>query len=221
MALVYKDLELDLSDIKKSDKEEVKKKVADLLRDEILRHVGKGKSPVSGEPKNFKILNPIYAKKEKQGNKTPNLQLEGDLLRDDLDAIGLSDVDVVRVGHFKEKTADTEGEKADGHNQHTVKAQIWAQSKGFPRRRYIPSESQTFNADILTKVENIIKPYKVTDKKSLVEDEIEDIINSLKKGGPKVTVVADNEEITAVSLDDVLSDDFIEALIRRRLADDF
>lgn len=211
MALVFKDIQLDLSGVPEDKKDEVKSKVADLLFNEVLLSVSTGKSPVAGEA-NFQLLDKNYAKREKQGSRTPNLQLEGDLLREDLQAIVLDEGDIIRIGHFKESTANTEGEKADGHNQHSAKAQAWALSREFPRRRYIPSEAQSFKKPIMDKVENLIKKYEVN-VGDLLASEIKARLQSI--GTVEVTTVS--PEVTSIGIDDVLSDDFIAQLIADRL----
>ena len=211
MALVFKDIALDLSRVREEDKEKVKDKIADLLYNEVLRYVSKGKSPVAGE-RDFKLLNKKYAKREKQGKRTPNLQLEGDLLREDFKVQVLDDIDVIRVGHFNEGTSDTEGEKADGHNQHSAKAQAWALSKPFPRRRYIPNEAQTFKSDIMDKVQNVIDKYSVSSLEIGA-----DAVNAILKDSGKTSTVVETEKVTAIGIDDYLSDEYIAELIGDRL----
>ena len=77
MALVFKDLTLDLSRVPDSDKDKVKRKVADLVYDEVLRYLARGQSPVAGEAKNFNKLDSKYAKKEKgKTQKTVNTKTD-------------------------------------------------------------------------------------------------------------------------------------------------
>lgn len=211
MALVFKDVSLDLTSVPEKDKATVKKKVADLIYDEVLRYIARGKSPVQGE-RDFKTLNEKYAKKEKQGNRTPNLQLEGDLIREDFDTLILDDADIIRVGHYKTSTAETEGEKADGHNQHSAKAQAWALGKNFPKRRYIPNEAQAFKSDIMDKVQNVIDKFSISDL-----DISADAVNAILKDGGKTSTVKETTEVTQVGISDYLSDEYIAELIGDRL----
>ncbi len=211
MALVFKDVALDLSKVREADKDRVKKKVADLLYDEVLRYIAKGKSPVQGE-RDFKTLNKSYAKREKQGNRTPNLQLEGDMIREDFDTQVLLDTDIIRVGHYKTSTADTQGEKADGHNQHSAKAQAWALGKDFPKRRYVPNEAQAFKSDIMDKVQNVIDRFSVSDLEISA-----DAINAVLKDGGKTSTVKETTEITEVGISDYLNDEYLAELIGDRL----
>jgi hypothetical protein len=223
MALIFKDIELNLASVRESDKSRLKKEVADLLYNEVLRSVAQGKSPVAGESGNFKKLSKAYSEREKQGNRTANLQLEGDLIREDLAARVLDEGDIIRIGHFNPDTSDTQGEKADGHNQHTAKAQAWALTRRneetgdpFPKRRYIPSSSQTFRPDIMARVEKIINKYKVNDPLELAADIIEGRLSSIGK----VQISRVSPTVTAVSIDDILSDEFISELLRQRLEDE-
>ena len=63
------------------------------------------------------------------------MQLEGDLK----EAIQYRKTKTgIEFGNFNESQKD----KADGHNQHSAKAQRWAKAKGFPKRRYIPKSKQ-------------------------------------------------------------------------------
>ena len=213
MALVFKDIALDLTSVPEKDKKVVKQKIADLVYDEVLRYISKGKSPVQGE-RDFKTLNSKYAKREKQGNKTPNLQLEGDLIREDFDTMAMLDADIVRVGHFKANTADTQGEKADGHNQHSAKAQAWAISKEtpFPKRRYIPNEAQAFKSDIMDKVQNVIDKFSVSSF-----DITADVANTILQDSGRVTTVRETTEVTQVGINDYLSDEYLAELIGERL----
>lgn len=211
MALVFKDLMLDLTGVPEKDKPEVKDRVADLLYNEVLRYVAKGTSPVENQGK-FKILDEDYAKKQKQGIRTPNLQLEGDLLREDLQAKALRN-DAVRIGHFNKDTARTQGEKADGHNQHSSKAKEWAAKTKFPKRQYIPEAKDTFKEDILDKVERIISRYRVSDP----IDEAVDAFNETLRSSGRVAAVKETTEVTSISLEDYLSDDYLAQLIGDRL----
>ena len=228
MALIFKDVILDLDKVPDTQKTKVKKEVADFLYNEVLRYVGNGKSPVAGENTNFKILNKAYADREKQGNRKPNLQLEGDLLRVDLRSEALVEADVIRIGHYNVSTADTEGEKADGHNQHTAKAQAWALptpkkdgklGKSRPRRRYIPSEGQVFRDDIMDGVKNIISRYETDDTADILADALKAALERSGVSVGQVTAVRTGEAAQAesISIEDVLSDEFIADLIGDRL----
>lgn len=139
---VTKKLTLNLSKVPTNKRPEVKKEIGDLIINEILKSVEQGKSPVSGESK-FKKLNKKYAKDQKHGNTTPNLELEGDLL----DSLTFKNTKQgIEVGIFK----SSEVPKADGHNNFSGKSRL-------PKRRFIPGESQTFKRGIKSEINQIIQ----------------------------------------------------------------
>lgn len=134
-----------LKDVPRKDRKKAKEDVADYLVGQILRNVSKGSSPVKGHG-SFKSLNKEYAKKEKGGNRTANLELEGDML-DALDTRIKGNR--LEVGIF----AKGQQGKADGHNNHTGRSEL-------PLRRFIPVESETFKKPILDGMKRIAKKYK-------------------------------------------------------------
>lgn len=103
-----------------------------------------GKSPVMGQ--SFAKLDPDYADKYKGGNRTPNLELEGDML----DSLTFEvRGDEVEVGIFSDKEAP----KADGHNNFSGESKL-------PTRRFIPDSSEEFIPKISSGVEQILNRYK-------------------------------------------------------------
>ena len=155
----YLDLnEYGLGDVPSNLRAEVKREVADFLRDEVLRNMSNGTSPVNGEGR-FRRLSEDYSKNEKSGNKLSDLELEGDL-KDSL----IVEPDVtsfLAIGHRGGQVP-----KADGHNQLSGKAESWARENNFPKRRYIPDSNQEFTRPIVNGITEIIKEYKrpVTDR---------------------------------------------------------
>lgn len=205
---VSKLIKLDLSRIPTSSIDAAKKEVGDYLIEEILRHVGDGKSPVTGE--SWAKLSKDYADEFKGGNTTPTMQLYGDLL----DSLRIEPLagNELKIGHF-----GGEAPKADGHNQHSVEAKIWAITKDFPKRRYIPEDGQKFKPNIESGITEILNGYR----------ESEDVINRRERIElGKVDEVSDGfGEVTSntisVGFNDFFSDDVIISLIndvkRRRL----
>jgi hypothetical protein len=195
---VSKILTLDLNRIPDEDIKAAKKEVGDYLIEEILRNVGDGKSPVRGE--NWSKLNKDYADEFKGGNRTPTMQLYGDLL-DSLRANteNLAQ-DKIKVGHFSDSG---QAPKADGHNQHSFEAKLWASSKEFPKRRYIPEADQNFNVKIMAGVKDILDGYRVRP-----EDLKAGRIDSVEQGIGDIT-----GDLISVDTSDIFSDDIIEALI--------
>jgi hypothetical protein len=143
---IKKKIKLDLKGIKQKAK--VKKEVGDLVIDEILRSLSEGKSPVKGE--RFKKLDAQYAKEFKGGDRTPNLELTGDML----DALKVKNTkDGIEVGIFSKKQTP----KADGHNNFSGESKL-------PQRRFIPSEDQEFKRDIQNRIKAVVNEFKEKDR---------------------------------------------------------
>lgn len=144
--------ELDLADTfpslvtKKGVDPEAESLIADLLREEILSYVATSNSPVSGHGK-FPGLSSSYRERKIQEGLPgdPNLEFSGDML----DAL---EVYPVRGGKIRVEISGKEGEKADGHNNHSGESDL-------PLRRFIPAKGETFKRDILSKVREILEEY--------------------------------------------------------------
>jgi hypothetical protein len=196
---VSKTLTLNLRDIPKESIASAKRDVGDLLIEEILRAVGDGKSPVKSEY--WKKLNKEYADEFKGGDRTPTMQLYGDLL-DSLEVdINLSG-SKIKIGHFEDSG---QAPKADGHNQLSTEAKLWASKKEFPKRRYIPNGNQTFKAKIMREVKDILDSYRVVPDEVIEAGGVEDIVT----GSGEIT-----EESIGVSIKNMFSDDVINQLIK-------
>jgi hypothetical protein len=197
---VSKLIRLDLSRIPSDKIADAKKEVGDYLIEEILRHVGDGKSPVQGE--RWKSLSKEYADENKGGNRTPTMQLYGDLL----DSLKAEDVgrDAIKIGHFGRQAP-----KADGHNQHSVEAKLWATSREFPKRRYIPEGSQKFKSNIERGINDILDGYRESEDVIARRERIEaGNISEASEGIGEITA-----DRISVGINDFFSDDVIEALI--------
>jgi len=187
-------------------KQDAKEEVADYLLNETLRFLSKGTSPVKGEGR-FRILNQKYAKNEKGGVRTANLELEGDL-KDSLISKP-ADGSFIKYGH-----KGTQVPKADGHNQLSEKAQTWAVSSGHPKRRYIPNDGQTFVSEITNEIRAIINDFKPTLSSTSEEDvDITAFIDSNTNQDLNISETQENENNTFVGIDDLFGDDAIEALL--------
>lgn len=147
-----------------------------------MLRVSDGKSPIKGTP-TWKSLNRTYAKNEKGGNATPNLELDGDLL----DALeykkGLGNT--IEVGIFD----GSQTGKADGHNNHTGSSRL-------PERRFIPLDDGDFYSKITRGIDTIILENK----------------SKPKSRKPKVTERVSTEDETSISLGDILSDSVLTDL---------
>ena len=140
-----KELSLDLSRIPTTSQSRAKEDVGEFVRNEILRFVAEGKSPVAGRGA-FDKLSSDYADAKKGGNRTSNLELEGDMLdalKYEVTATG------IEVGIFD----SNEAPKADGHNNFSGRSKL-------PTRRFIPSGTEDFNGRIMTGVRQILDRYK-------------------------------------------------------------
>lgn len=191
---VSKELTLDLSDIPRNKVKEAKEEVRAYLIDEILRSVEQGVSPVEGEGR-FRILTPDYAREEKGGNRTANMELEGDMLN----ALTSKNKrgDKIEVGIY-----GANAPKADGHNQISGEAKAWASRTGRSKykRRFIPDERQTFSKKIMDGVDDILDEYRV---------------EGVEVGQVESTVTT--EETTQVTVSDLFSDRAIDALLKDAL----
>lgn len=176
--------------------EEAKNDVADYLSNEVLRFLDAGVSPVRGEGR-FKRVDAEYAQDEKSGVRTANLELEGDL-KDSLIAEPEAG-SFIAFGH-----RGGEVPKADGHNQLSTKAKRWANEIDFPRRRYIPDNSQKFESTITNGISRIIEGYKSNEVSSL--DDLD-----LFAGSGTTTDVTTG--ITTSVGQDLFDDDVIDLLL--------
>jgi len=117
--------------------------IVDLVKVEVLSHVSGGNSPVAGRPK-FKRLTKEYAKREKGGDRNPNLELTGEML---------GALNVKRKGNRIEVSiSGKQGDKAEGHNQ------IKEGSK-LPVRRFIPAAREIFKQQIVNDMKRIIDDF--------------------------------------------------------------
>jgi hypothetical protein len=207
--------EYGLNDVPEEFRGEAKREVADYLKNEVLRFLDRGTSPVAGEGR-FKILDTKYAKREKGGVKTSNLELEGDL-KDSL-IVEPSTGSFIKFGHEGSQT-----EKADGHNQISSRAQRWAASfdgAPFPKRRYIPDSGQRFTDSITSEVKKIINDFKrlgpEPERPGLADDEAEDFDFQITTGTRTSSTESPRQReagLSFVDIDNLFSDDVIEDLL--------
>jgi len=183
---IAKEIKLDLSSVPKSKHSEVKREVGDYIKDEILRAIASGNSPVAGE--SFAQLNKIYADEEKGGDRTPNLELDGDLL----DALKYKNTsDGIEIGIFK----SSELGKADGHNKWN-----WSNNKRIPKRRFIPKDSQRFKKEINSGIKSIVNEYK---EEAPSRDMFETIFT-----------LEESEQEVSIQVDDLFGDNFLDRFLK-------
>lgn len=139
---------LDLTRIPEANQTQAKREAGEFVVGEILRFVGRGQSPVEGE--SFPRLNSDYADEFKGGNRTPNLDLNGNMLDSLSYEVTATGID---VGIFK----DSQEAKADGHNN-------FSGDSALPKRRFIPASNQSFKRVITEGVNQILDGYRVDDQ---------------------------------------------------------
>lgn len=182
---ITKTIDLDLKGVPKSRHATVRREVGDFVKEEILRSLSEGNSPVQGE--SFASLSPKYADKQKGGNRTPNLELDGDLL----DAlIYRKSGDGIEIGIFQSSQVD----KADGHNKFTR-----SNNNRIPKRRFIPKPSQNFDKDIRQGIKDIVNDFKVSSSPFFT-----------------VTTIEESEDRVEIEVSDLFGDDLLSSLIGGR-----
>lgn len=130
-------------------KEAILDEVGRYVATEIALIVGDGKSPVEGYG-DFKRLTSEYADEEKGGDRTPNLELEGDMMR----ALDWRvEMNEVKVGFFDRSQAI----KAYGHNT-GMKGHPWLDGVA-PVRRLIPDKGEKFSKEIQEGIDQIVDSY--------------------------------------------------------------
>lgn len=186
--LQQKEIELDLENVPKDQRSALKEEVGQFVVDSILEKLASGQSPVSGVK--FKALDKKYADKMKGGNRTPNLELEGDLLA----ALSFKNTrNGIAVGIMD----GSQRPKADGHNNFSGDSKL-------PLRRFIPGEDQKFKTDIQSGIKDIIESYQVSES-DLHDEAVQYQAEEAKSG-------------IQVSLTDILSDQNIIDVLMERLS---
>lgn len=117
--------------------------ICQYVLDQVLNHVGDGKSPVAGGAWK-KSLSPEYKKRKAEVSSAlfANMELTGDML-DSLECVRTRDGIELRVVGAKNAA------KADGHNNHSGKSRL-------PPREFIPKEGGSFKRNIISGIRSII-----------------------------------------------------------------
>jgi hypothetical protein len=134
---VSKEIKLDLPDLPKSVERSIKEEVAEFVITSVLEYVGDGRSPVTGQQ--FKQLSKDYADEEKGGRRSPNLDLEGDMLNS---LTWKSTKAGISVGIFD----SSQTPKAFNHNTGDT----------LPKRQFIPTPRQSFVGNIEEGVRRLV-----------------------------------------------------------------
>lgn len=142
-----KRVNLNLSGISARLKQEAKNKIGRFIIDSTLEEISKGQSPVDGEGR-WRLLNPDYAEAEKGGDRTPNMELKGDML----DKYKFTTSGPLR-NYIDVGIRGTQGEKSESHNH------LGGSGKN-PRRRFIPGENQEYIDPIESEIRKIENEFR-------------------------------------------------------------
>ena len=149
----------ELEGLSRAQRREVLDQIGELLVEQILDFVGGAKSPVSGNA--FPKLSLEYAKRKREeaGNTLANLDVTGDMLEAlDYRIQG----DKIEIGVFGDQAP-----KADGHCNISGDSSL-------PRRRFIPTEGETFDRAIRDLVKQTVNTYRI-DNLDLSKKDLEDV----------------------------------------------
>ena len=187
-------MNLDLSKVPRKDRTKVKKEIGDFVINETLRDLEGGKSPVKDAPY-FKRLNKAYAKEEKGGNTTPNLELDGDML----DAFKSKNTKAgIEIGIFGSKQAI----KADGHNT-GFEGHPTLAGKGL-KRQFIPTTDGKYKQRIEREIKQIIKESESKPERVKAPE-----IKISTDGQP----TGDSADLFSISLDDIFNQTSLERFL--------
>jgi hypothetical protein len=126
--------------LSRNEKDELKEIIGEHLINNILMKVSDSISPVTG--KKFKKLNEAYANREKNGDRSANLELYGSMLN----ALEVESTDKgIMIGVFD----DDEAIKLYNHNVGDT----------LPKRQVIPDKGQNFTKVVQKGIDEIIKDY--------------------------------------------------------------
>lgn len=200
MVAIFKKLDLDLSRIPSGRVNSAKRAVLNVIENETSRAVAKGRSPVKGEF--FPKLNKEYAEDFKQGDRTPNLQFDGDML----EAIEYTVLQGSEIGWgYSDKNAQSD--KADGHNQFSAKSKkaIWANGNPkLERRRFIPDVNQDLKPSTMRLVNEELDKFRTQNESTEFALELN---------------TSNEEEITAIDIGgNLFSDETIISELLREFA---
>lgn len=138
--------------VPKSKRGEALEAVAEYVKESVLSTVGEGKTPVEGGSWK-RSLSKAYKKKkgEVSSSNFANLELHGDLL-DSLDVVKK------RGSTLRLTVAESQMDKADGHNNFSGKSKL-------PERNFIPdaSRGQRLSPKIRRGIKSILEDYSDED----------------------------------------------------------
>lgn len=131
---------------KRADRNAALDDISAFVVDEVLSRVSEQMSPVQGHGRFPKLSKGYAARKEAAGRPpVPDLELSSDML-------SALEVKRTRAGTLILQIVGEEGDKADGHCNHSGDSSL-------PLRRFIPAEGETFKRDILEGIARIADEY--------------------------------------------------------------
>ena len=134
--------------VSNAEKKELLNQIGDYVVVTMLDLIADGISPVTG--KSFSKLTKPYSNKEKGGDRTPNMDLNGDMLN----ALTYEIVDgIVNVGWFD----SDQSAKAYGHTT-GFKGHPWLDGEVTPRK-LIPNTKEKFTPEIMAGIREIIEDF--------------------------------------------------------------
>jgi hypothetical protein len=147
---VWKEIRPELPDyLDDSERTDLMNEIGDYVLTSMLDLLADGQSPVEGVG-DLSKLTTKYADAEKDGDRTPNMELGGDLL----DSLKYeADAYAVKIGTWEEGQAI----KAYGHIT-GFKGHKWLDGKVAPRK-ILPSDKERFVQDIQDGIDTIIEEF--------------------------------------------------------------
>jgi hypothetical protein len=174
-----------LENLEIKNRQDLKRKVGDFIKESVLDAVGGASSPLEGGdwPALGSTSKSGSYKKFKKGKGAvkANMELSGDML----DAYDYKlTTEGVELGVFGKK----QGEKADGHNKLT------GRSNPTPKRRFIPGDKDKFNETITEGIESLVAEH-IVEKENIKRS---DLVNLTSKSAFDDFVKATFPDITLI-----------------------
>lgn len=135
--------------LEEDEREELLEEIGDYVVTTMLDKLGDGISPVEGGGQ-FRQLSEDYADSEKGGDRTANMELEGDMLSALTYEINF---DRVRIGIFEPDQAI----KAYGHTT-GFEGHPFLEGKA-PKRKIIPGAKESFVSEIQEGIDSLIEEF--------------------------------------------------------------
>ena len=147
------DLKEDLKQIPRKDRKRAAKKIADLIRNQILDYTAQGRSPVKGGQYTSTLKNDKYRayKKKTKGTSIADLRLKESMLNSLKAKVKGSKVTIEVKGSKKDVA------KASGHNK--------GDYNGGVKRQFLPDDSkgQSLKNPIQEKIKAVLESYRPDD----------------------------------------------------------